>query len=66
METFTEDSLVKLKVTELKEELKKLKLPIYGTKLILVQRLLEYKSRKSQTNDEAPPAFSNGHYRILG
>jgi hypothetical protein len=57
METFTEESLVKLKVTELKEEFKKLKLPIYGTKLILVQRLLEYKSRKSQTNeDESPPA----------
>ena len=31
METFTEDSLVKLKVTELKEELKKLNLPVYGT-----------------------------------
>ena len=48
---------MKLKVTELKEELKKLNLPVYGTKLILVQRLLEYKSRKAQTNeDESPPS----------
>ena len=41
METWSEDSLCKLKVYELKEELKKYKLPVYGTKVVLI--LLNFK-----------------------
>jgi hypothetical protein len=37
MEMWCEDTLIKLKVSELKEELKKYKLPIYGTKVVLIQ-----------------------------
>ena len=47
METWTETSLLKLKVTELKLELKAIKQPQYGMKLILVQRLLDYKEKIS-------------------
>ena len=36
-------SFCKLKVSELKEELKKNKLPVYGTKVVLIQRLLNFK-----------------------
>ena len=43
METWSEDSLCKLKVSELKEELKKYKLPVYGTKVVLIQRPLNFK-----------------------
>ena len=45
METWSETSLLKLKVSDLKLELKAIKLPQYGTKLILVQRLLDYKEK---------------------
>ena len=45
METWSETSLLKLKVTDLKLELKAIKQPQYGTKLILVQRLLDYKEK---------------------
>ena len=48
---------MKLKATELKE-LKKLKWPVYGTKLILLQRWLEYKSRTVQTNEDESPSSS--------
>jgi hypothetical protein len=45
METWTETSLSKLKLSELKLELKANKQPQYGTKLILDQRLLDYKEK---------------------
>ena len=43
MDAWSEEILLKMKVSELKEELKRIKKPVYGTKLILIGRLLDYK-----------------------
>ena len=37
---------MKLKVVELKDKLKDVQRPVYGTKVVLVQRLLEFKEEK--------------------
>jgi hypothetical protein len=36
-----EDKIRKMKVVELKEELKRIKKPIYGVKAVLVERLID-------------------------
>ena len=50
MDTWSEESLLKLKVKDLKEELKKVKQPVYGTKILLIQRLLLYKENQKDVN----------------
>jgi hypothetical protein len=52
METWCEDTLIKLKVSELKEVLKKYKLPIYGIKVVLIQRLLNFKDDSNKLNGQ--------------
>ena len=52
METWCEDTLIKLKVSELKEVLKKYKLPIYGIKIVLIQRLLNFKDDSNKLNGQ--------------
>ncbi len=39
-------------MVELKEELKKYKLPIYGTKVVLIQRLLNFKDDSNKLNGQ--------------
>ena len=46
MDTWSKESLMKLKVVELKDKLKDVQRPVYGTKIVLVQRLLEFKEEK--------------------
>ena len=36
MDTWSEESLLKIKVKDFKEELKKVKQPVYGTKILLI------------------------------
>ncbi len=52
METWCEDTLIKLKVSELKEELKKYKLPFYGTKAVYIERLLNFKDDSNNLNGQ--------------
>ena len=52
METWSKDSLCKLKVSELNEELKKYKLPVYGTKVVLIQRLLNFKDDSNKLSGQ--------------
>ena len=46
MDTWSEESLGKYKVIELKEEVKKINKPIYGTKTVLIHRLLSFKGEQ--------------------
>jgi hypothetical protein len=48
-----EDKIRKMKVVELKEELKRIKKPIYGVKAVLVERLIDYYTKESVNNSEA-------------
>ncbi len=48
-----EDKIRKMKVVELKEELKRIKKPIYGIKAVLVERLIDYYTKESVNNSEA-------------
>jgi len=48
-----EDKIRKMKVVELKKELKRIKKPIYGVKAVLVERLIDYYTKESVNNSEA-------------
>jgi hypothetical protein len=45
-----EDKIRKMKEVELKEELKRIKKPIYGVKAVLVERLIDYYTKESVNN----------------
>ena len=50
MDTWSEESLLKIKVKDFKEELKKVKQPVHGTKILLIQRLLLYTENQKDVN----------------
>ena len=45
-----EERIKKLKVKELKEELKSLKKPVYGLKTVLIERLIDYYTKEAVNN----------------
>jgi hypothetical protein len=48
-----ENKIRKMKCSELKEELKKIKQPIYGIKALLIERLLDYYTKEKVFDTEA-------------
>ncbi|CAG0918021.1 unnamed protein product [Notodromas monacha] len=67
MSEVTEETLMKLKVVELRAELSQRKLPTQGTKAILVDRLLTAIQAEVQENgDEAEEQTTNGDMESIG
>ena len=48
-----EERIKKMKVKDLKEELKSLKKPVYGLKTVLVERLINYYTKEAVNNTQA-------------
>ena len=45
-----EEKIRKMKFVELKEELRRIKKPIYGVKALLVERLVEFYNKEKMNN----------------
>ena len=48
-----EERIKKMKVKELKEELKSLKKPVYGLETVLIERLINYYTNEAVNNTQA-------------